>query len=82
MSAQTELFEKLRAWPNEERCRTCDCLQGALTQLEIDGDGQLKALAAKHRIPSEQMHACLGCDPCPPAEFWAEYVRESRSEKR
>jgi hypothetical protein len=73
---QNVLLERLRPWLSEERCRTCDCFQGALVQLELDGGESAKRLVEAHRVPSEQMHACLGCDPCLPAEAWVKYIRE------
>lgn len=70
-----DLFEKLRPWLDDDRCRTCDCLQGALTQIELDDETDTKELVSPHKVTREQMHPCLGCNPCPPAEAWAEYIR-------
>jgi len=71
---QEELFERLRPWLSDERCCTCDCLQGALVQLELDGGENAGRLVEAHKVPSERMHPCLGCDPCPPGETWAGYI--------
>ncbi len=79
--AQKTLWEKLGPWLKEARCRSCDCLQGALVQMELDGGERVGALVAEHKVPSEQMHSCLGCDPCPPGEAWTDYVRIQRSDK-
>ncbi len=70
------LFDKLKPWLEEERCRTCECLQGALVQIELDGGEEAKALVEPRQVAFGQMHRCLGCEPCPPAKVWAEYCRE------
>ncbi len=69
------LFEKLRPWLEDERCLTCDCLQGALVQAELDGGEETAALVEPLKVPRERMHHCLGCDPCPPAGALSEYLR-------
>jgi len=69
-----DLFSQLGPWLDKERCRTCDCLQGALAQIEIDGDDELREKAARHVMTKDEMHPCLGCKPCPPAEYWVQYL--------
>jgi hypothetical protein len=27
-------------------------------------------------IERERVHSCLGCDPCPPADLFAQYLRQ------
>lgn len=73
--ARRTLFEKLRPWLEDERCLTCDCLQGALVQAELDGGEETAALVEPLKVPRERMHHCLGCEPCPPAEALSEYLR-------
>jgi len=58
-----------------EQCRTCDCLQGLLTQLERDADEDVTDLTGGMKVAASEMHGCLGCDPCPPGEAFAEYLR-------
>ena len=65
---------KSRARRNE--CRTCDCFQGLLTQLEIDAEEDVTDLTAILKVPTHKMHGCLGCDPCPPGEVFADYLRK------
>ena len=64
--------------PREE-CRTCDCVHGFLTQLELDAAEDVSDLMASWRIPRSDMHGCLGCEPCPPAESYAEFIRSRQT---
>lgn len=59
----------------KETCRTCDCYQGLVTQLELDGGPAAAAMAAGLKVPADQMHGCLGCDPCPPGDAFSAYLR-------
>ncbi len=58
-----------------EECATCDCLLGFVTQLEIDAAEDVSALTTPWQVQREGMHHCLGCDPCPPAELYVEYIK-------
>ena len=62
-------------FPRDE-CRTCDCFQGFLTQLEIDTMEDISDITGPLKVPTEEMHGCLGCDPCPPGEAFSNYIRE------
>lgn len=75
MRADRKLFDALKPWLAQERCRTCDCTQAALAQLQLDGSAAVQRLAARHRLPPSDIHPCMGCDPCPPAEAWTEFAR-------
>lgn len=55
------------------KCRNCECFQGALLQLEMDFP-ELKDEIEK--LLTKQFHKCLGCEPCPPAALWIEYIKE------
>lgn len=57
-------------------CETCECYLGYLTQLEIDSDESLLEIFAPHKPERSKVHSCLGCDPCPPADLFADYIRE------
>jgi hypothetical protein len=59
----------------KEACRTCDCLQGYLTQLEMDAAEDVSDIIEPLKVDREQMHGCLGCDPCVPGEHFARYIR-------
>jgi hypothetical protein len=53
-------------------CQTCECYQGFLVQLEIEALEIIKDLTDPLKVNSFEMHGCLGCDPCPPAEAFTE----------
>lgn len=60
-----------------EVCDTCECFLGFVAQIEMDADESARDyLSGFHRDP-DQMHSCLGCDPCPPADEFASYIRQS-----
>jgi hypothetical protein len=67
------LLNELSEYWNIEKCRECECLQGMLVQLKLDRP-ELKEDVDK--LTTDQFHKCLGCDPCPPAEVWVEYLKE------
>ena len=71
------LSEKLLAVLPRLECRTCDCFQGFLTQLALDSDDDLSAITDPLTVPKDRIHPCLGCDPCPPAEAFANTLRRS-----
>lgn len=80
--ADRKLFNALKPWLARKRCRTCDCTQAALAQLELDGSQTVGRLAARYRLPASKVHPCLGCEPCPPAEAWAAFIQSlSRREQ-
>jgi ubiquinone/menaquinone biosynthesis C-methylase UbiE len=66
--------EQLEALLCRGECRTCECLQGLLTQLELDC-AEAAELVKPLKVAAEEMHECLGCDPCPPGEAFAQYLR-------
>jgi hypothetical protein len=67
--------ETTASLPRQE-CKTCDCFQGFLTQLELDSRDDVSNLTAPWKVKRDEMHGCLGCDPCPPAAAFAEYLKE------
>ena len=71
-------IERLRQAVRHEQCWTCDCLQGFLTQLELDAGEDVGDLTAPLKVPAEAMHGCLGCDPCPPGQVYADYLRSGQ----
>ena len=72
----TTLLDKLRKIVEKDDCWTCDCLQGFLTQLELDATEEAAALIAPLKVSGDRMHLCLGCAPCIPGAAFADYVRE------
>ena len=72
--------EVLRRLPREE-CRTCDCFQGFVTQLNLDAQDDVSDITAPLEVPKNKMHGCLGCNPCPPAEAFSDYIRQRKETK-
>lgn len=68
-------LDRLRQAVRHEPCLTCDCFQGMVVQLELDTDEDVTDLTDELKCPREQMHPCLGCDPCPPGKLYADYLR-------
>ena len=62
--------------PHEE-CRTCDCFHGFLTQLVLDAGEDAASIIDQFKIDRDQMHGCLGCDPCPPGSAFARYLKQA-----
>ena len=69
------LLTALRKTVRRKECWDCDCFQGFLTQLEMDAEPDAAKTIEPLKVPSSQMHGCLGCDPCPPGAEFAEYLR-------
>jgi len=42
--------------------------------MELDAADCAKALPVGRKVAPKAMHACLGCEPCPPAEIFAAYL--------
>jgi len=70
--------DRLKELVDKDECRTCHCLQGLLTQLELDAAEDVMQLTEPLKVPSCDMQGCLGCDPCPPAALFAEYIGSFR----
>lgn len=69
------ILEELKSSVPKEECWSCDCLQGLLTQLELDAREDVSDLTGSLKVPRDEMHGCLGCDPCPPGSLFAEHIR-------
>ena len=82
MPTQVEsiLNETVQSFPHTA-CLTCECFLGLVTQLQIDSGAESRALLAPYKVGREEMHACLGCDPCPPGNRYAKYMIRKQSEK-
>ena len=70
-----QILAHIRDGVRHDECWTCDCLQGFLTQLEMDAEPTAAGFIEPLKVPSTQMHGCLGCDPCPPGAAFADYLR-------
>ena len=74
---QTFLAEAADSFPHDA-CLTCECFLGYATQLRVDADAAGRELAAGYRVDPGSVHGCLGCDPCPPGDMYAEYMRHKK----
>jgi hypothetical protein len=73
------ILQELNAALPHVECRTCECMQGFVTQLGLDAPEDSGALIRPWLAPRGQMHGCLGCDPCPPGDRFAAYLRGPNS---
>ena len=59
-------------------CWSCECFQGFIAQLEVDSAQDINDLVDLFKSTNDKLHACLGCDPCPPAELHTEYLMKNK----
>jgi hypothetical protein len=71
-----ELVAKAENSFRHEECATCECYLGFITQLEIDADQEGQKHLKEYYQPLDEVHACLGCDPCSPGILYADYLRK------
>ena len=76
---QTYLREAEESFPHD-LCNTCECFLGYLAQLRIDSDPADKDLFVPFKVNRMDMHKCLGCEPCPPGELYAGYMKQKKSQ--
>jgi len=71
-----------------EKCLDCECYFGLLFYLnkelimvdDASSKKMFKKIIPKATKEEEaQMHACLGCNPCPPAEWTTEVIEKLES---
>ncbi len=72
------LLKRLDGQQARPECRSCECLHGFIAQLARDADEDAKPLLAEYRQTLKAMEACSGCEPCPPARIFAEYLLRRR----
>ena len=59
-------------------CLTCECFLGYVVRLRLDSDESSRDLIDEYRVERINMHGCLGCDPCPPGDSYADYIRKNQ----
>ena len=67
------------AFPHEE-CATCECYLGYIIQLERESDRSGQQFLESYKPSRKEIHACRGCDPCPPGDHYARHLRDNRAE--
>jgi hypothetical protein len=60
-------------------CYTCECFLGYLAQLRIDSDPADQDLFLPFKVDHSEMHRCIGCDPCPPGDLYAAYMKKKQN---
>lgn len=71
---QFMLHEAEDSFPHGMDCNLCECFLGYIAQLRVDSDPADKDLFIPYKVDRKDMHHCLGCDPCPPGDLYAEYM--------
>jgi hypothetical protein len=66
------LIAQLEAAVGQEACWSCARVQEFIAQLERDAGPKARALLAMYEVRREKLHGCLGCQPCPPGDLFAE----------
>ena len=72
------LLDRLKVDVPRQECWCCECLQGFLAQLRLDAVPEAKPLLASYRLTTVEVHPSLSCEPCPPADRFAEYLIRRR----
>jgi hypothetical protein len=70
---QSTLDETVGSFPHPA-CQTCECFLGLVAQLHSLADANGKEILKTYKVQSKEIHACLGCDPCPPGDRYADYI--------
>ncbi len=73
------LLTELEVSITRSECRTCECFQGFLAQLEGDCKPEALPLIQSMEVSDDRLHACLGCDPCPPADIYTRYLMDQQT---
>lgn len=72
--------EQIHETMDKDECRTCASLQGYITQLELDAGEDVSDLIQPLKVPREEMHESLGCNPCLGGQLFTRYTLERRGE--
>jgi hypothetical protein len=70
------LVDRARESLPHDACLTCECFLGYLAQLSIDAGEDVRSLLTAMGSDRAHTHRCLGCEPCPPADLFAQLLRE------
>ncbi len=74
----TECLAALTTLRDDPRCRRCECLDWALSQLQLVADYDLACEAAALRQAPERIQLEPGCRPCPPLDTVLTWLQSGR----
>jgi len=74
------LDETTQSFPHAA-CLTCECFLGLVAQLGSDSGADSQRLLEQYRLEHREIHACLGCEPCPPGNRFARYIQQKQPKK-
>ncbi|MCX6066636.1 MAG: hypothetical protein NT121_12905 [Chloroflexi bacterium] len=77
---ETVLHETVASFPHDP-CLTCECFLGLVARLRLDAGAESQPLLDTYKVPRQEMHSCLGCDPCPPGNRYAQYIQQKQAAK-
>jgi hypothetical protein len=72
------LLTRLRKEIPRPECWLCECVQGFLARLELDAAEDAKSMLVEYKRSAEQTKPSPGCESCPPAAIFAEYLVRKR----
>jgi hypothetical protein len=83
-----DTLSALHPFVQQEKCASCECLQGALVELRMTLE-ELPERAERERLLSavtqamqvQSPHGCLGCEPCTPGDVLVAYYREQQTQE-
>jgi len=75
---KTFLAGAVDSFPHDA-CLTCECFLGYAAQLRLDANVTGRELVSGYQVDPLSIHSCLGCDPCPPGDLYAEYIRDKKN---
>jgi len=73
------ILEDLKKLVIRPECWSCDCVQGFITELELDADDDVSELTDPLIVSPSEMHGWLACDSCPPGEEFSKYIQEKQN---
>ncbi len=76
VSEVNELIKKAEEAFRHQECATCECYLGYITQLMIDSEPEGRQYLIEYQPDRDQIHSCLGCDPCSPGILYSNYLRK------
>jgi len=80
VSEVKENIKKAEITFRHQECATCECYLGYVTQLKIDSTPEAQQFLKEYEPDRDQIHSCLGCDPCSPGILYSNYLRKRKSE--